>query len=230
MNDGRRPASVRERVPRSKAPRPERDQAPSSFASILDRLVVSTPSARGAALVDFEGETVDYAGRLDPYELKIAAATWQIVLAEVGETALAMPRQIVIRAERSGFVLRRVNDEYAIVLVLHARAAFAVSERALDEAETALASEAGWKRKNRPAWFSVSVHTGPEHRPVELFFADRWQPIDVMGAVVGLRDRERGYRVRLPSGVEMMLVRERNGLWFCDEPVSPLAHSPKPRA
>lgn len=229
MSDGR-PVSTRDRVPRSKAPRPERDQAPSSFTSILDRLVVSTPSARGAALVDFEGETVDYAGRLDPYELKIAAATLQIMLAEVSATALTAPRQLVIRAARIGYVIRRVNDEYAIVLILHARAAFAVSDRALDEAETALASEAGWTRRNRPAWFSVSVHTGPEHRPVELFFADRWQPIDVMGALVGLRDRERGYRVRLPSGVEMMLVRERNGLWFCDEPVSPLAHSPASRS
>jgi hypothetical protein len=42
--------------------------------------------------------------------------------------------------------------------------------------------------------------------------------------VMGLRDRERGYMVRLPSGVEMMLVRERSGLWFCDEPISARAH------
>ena len=230
MTESRRTTGSAERVPRSKAPRPERDQAPSSFAEILDRLVTSTPSARAAALVDFEGETVDYAGRLDPYELKVAAATWQIVLAEIGDTAIATPLQIMIRARRAGFVLRRVNQEYAIILVLHARAAFAVSERALAEAETALAREAGWKRTNRPAWFGVSVHTGAEHRPVELFFADNWQPIDVIGAVVGLRDRERGYRVRLPSGVEMMLVRERNGLWFCDEPVHALAHSPKSRS
>lgn len=229
MTESRRPASSSERVPRSKEPRPARDQAPSSFAAILDRLVTSTPSARAAALVDFEGETVDYAGHIDPYELKIAAATWQIVLAEIGDTAIETPRQIVIRAAKTGFVLRRVNQEYAIILILHSRAAFAASERALAEAETALASEAGWKRTNRPAWFSVSVQTGAEHRPVELFFADEWQPIEVMGSVVGLRDRERGYRVRLPSGVEMMLVRERNGLWFCDEPVTPLAHSPKSR-
>ena len=216
--------------PRSnKASRPERDMAPSSFTMILERLVVSTPSARGAALVDFEGETVDYAGSLDPFEMKIAAATWQIALAEIGETAIETPHQVVVRAARSSYVLRRVNKEYAIILVLHARAAFAVSERALAEAETGLASDAGWSRRNRPAGFGVSVQTGPEHRPVELFVADEWQPIDIMGAVVGLRDRERGYRVRLPSGVEMMLVRERNGLWFCDEPITALAHTPRSR-
>ena len=40
-----------------------------------------------------------------------------------------------------------------------------------------------------------------------------------MGAVVGLAPRERGFRVRLPSGHEMMLVRERLGRWFADEHV-----------
>lgn len=215
----------RDRRPRS---RPERDQAPSSFTEILERLVISTPGSRGAALVDFEGETVDYAGHIDPFELKVAAATWQIVLAELDATSMSAPTQITVRAARSSFVLRRINHEYAIMLVLHSRAAFAVSDRALAEAETGLAREAGWSRKNRPAWFGVSVQTGSERRPASLFVADRWQPIEVMGAVVGLRERERGYRVRLPSGVEMMLVRERSGLWFCDEPIAAHAHAKSP--
>jgi hypothetical protein len=40
-----------------------------------------------------------------------------------------------------------------------------------------------------------------------------------MGAVMGLGPREKGFRVRLPSGAEMMLVRERLGQWFADEHV-----------
>jgi predicted regulator of Ras-like GTPase activity (Roadblock/LC7/MglB family) len=211
--------------PRRKPARPPRDQEPSSFSAILERLVASTPGGRGAALVDSEGETVDYAGRLDPFEMKVAAATWLIVLTEADATRLVKPTQIVVRAKRNSYVVRRVHSDYAIVLVLHARAAFSVSERALAEAETGLATEAGWGRKGRHAWFSVSVQTGAERRPVELFVADRWQPIEVMGMLVGLHDRERGYRVRLPSGVEMMLVRERSGLWFCDEPVVALEHA-----
>jgi predicted regulator of Ras-like GTPase activity (Roadblock/LC7/MglB family) len=212
-----------ERSSRRKSPSPRRDQAASPFTAILERLVRSTPSARGAALVDFEGETVDYAGHIDPFELKVAAATWQIVLSELEATALAGPTQVTIRARRSSYVLRRVNHEYAIVLVLHARAAFAVSERALVEAETALAHEAGLARKNRHTWFGVSVRAAAEHRPVELCVAGSWEPIEVMGAVVGLHDRERGYRIRLASGAEMMLVRERSGLWFSDEPIHSLA-------
>ncbi|MEZ4298058.1 MAG: hypothetical protein R3B70_24110 [Polyangiaceae bacterium] len=210
---------------RARRKTPPRDQAPSPFTPILDRLVASTPSARGAALVDFEGETVDYAGGLDPFELKVAAATWLIVLAEVGATSFSAATQIVIRAARSSYVLRRVNDDYALVLVLHARAAFAVSDRALGEAEAALANEAGWSRRNRAAWFGVHVRTetGVDHRPLSMLVGDAWQPIEVMGALVSLHDRERGYRVRLPSGAEMMLIRERNGLWFADEPVATLA-------
>jgi hypothetical protein len=216
-----------ERAVKSKQPQPPRDQATSTFTTILERLVSVIPGARGAALVDFEGETVDYAGGVDPFEMKVAAAHWQIVLSEVDETPFAVPIQIVVRAARRSYVLRRVNTEYAIVVVLHARAAFAVSERALAEAETALSNEAGWARKNRPAWFGVSVQTTSDHRPSELFVIDAWQPIEVMGSVVGLHERERGFRVRLASGAEMMLIRERNGLWFCDEPVAALAHARK---
>lgn len=214
------------RTGRRRPPSPPRDQAPSSFTTILERLVHSTPSARGAALVDFEGETVDYAGSLDPYELKVAAATWQIAVSEVCATSFAGFTQLVVRAARSSFVLRRVSDHYAVILVLHARAAFAVSDRALAEAETALVTEAGWSRKNRPAWFSVSVQTDvdADHRPTSVLVADAWLPIEVMGTLVGLVERERGYRVRLSSGAEMMLIRERNGMWFCDEPLAALEH------
>lgn len=212
-----------ERSSRRRAHRPPRDQAASPFTSILERLVVSTPGARGAALVDFEGETVDYAGHIDPFELKVAAATWQIVLYELEATAFAGPTQVTVRARRSSYVLRRVNHEYAIVLILHARAAFAVSERALVEAEAALAHEAGLPRKNRHTWFGVTVRVAAEHRPVELCIAGTWEPIEVMGAVVGLRARERGYRVRLLSGAELMLIRERSGQWFSDEPINALA-------
>ena len=39
-----------------------RDQVPSTFTAILERLVAAIPGAHAAALVDYEGETVDYAG------------------------------------------------------------------------------------------------------------------------------------------------------------------------
>jgi predicted regulator of Ras-like GTPase activity (Roadblock/LC7/MglB family) len=214
-------------APGSRRPRaaaPPRDQATSTFTRILERLVGSTPGAKAAALVDFEGETVDYAGDLDTFELKVAAAHWQLVLAGLGEEAKACGdvRQVTVRTKTRAYVVRRVDASYAVVVVLHRRAAFAVSERALQEADSRLTAEAGWSSPHdAPRWYCVEVETerADRTRPVRLRVADGWQPIEVMGAVVGLKPREKGFRVRLPSGAEMMLVRERLGRWFADEPM-----------
>jgi hypothetical protein len=203
---------------------PPRDQARSTFTRILERLLAVTPGAQGAALVDFEGETVDYAGRLDPFELKITAAHWLIVLSETDEARPIGPiQQLMVRAVRRAYYVRRLEENYAVVLILHPRAAFAVSERAVQEAIVGLSAEAGWSLPRDAArWFWVEVESerhGRAVRPRRLKVAGSFQPVEVMGAVVGLAAHEKGFRVRLPSGAEMMLVRERLGRWFADEHV-----------
>ncbi len=111
--------------------------------------------------------------------------------------------------------MRRLEENYAVVLVLHPRAAFAVSERAMQEAIAGLSAEAGWPLPRDAArWFWVDVEAerhGRAVRPKRLKVAGSFQPVEVMGALVGLAPREKGFRVRLPSGAEMMLVRERLG-------------------
>lgn len=199
-----------------------RDQATSTFTRILSRLVASTPGAEGAALVDGEGETVDYAGKLDPFDVKVAAAHWMIVLTDVSyHTFGGQIRQLSIRARRRSYFVRSLEEHYAIVVVLHRRAVFAVSERAVQEAVTRLSLEAGWPLPRYiTGWSSVEVETesqDPLRRPRRLRVADCWHPVEVMGTLVGLRPREKGYRVRLPNGAEMTLVRERLGGWFTDE-------------
>jgi len=205
---------------------PPRDQEPSTFTTILERLLAATPGSEGAVLVDREGETVDYAGRYDPFELKVCAAHWQIVLGELAEggPSLGAIRQITVRARQRSYLVRRVQESYAVVVVLHRHAAFAVSERALAEADTRLSLEAGWPAPpTHSRWFGVEVETGrrgrERKRPIRLRVAKGWQPVEVMGAVVGLGPREKGFLVRLPSGAEMLLVRERLGRWYCDEHV-----------
>jgi len=200
---------------------PARDQEPSTFTLILERLIAATPGAEGAVLVDFEGETVDYAGYIDTFDLKVAAAHWQIVLAETADTPqMGSIQQITLRARARSYVVRRIHESYAIVVVLRPHAAFAVSERALQEAKSRISHEAGWPTSQDTArWFCVEVQTEPRDRkrPLRLRVSNGWQPVEVMGAVVGLKPKERGFRVRLPSGAEMMLVRERLGRWFADE-------------
>ena len=216
------PESIRS--PLSRQATPPRDQATSTFTRILERLLAATPGAKGAALVDFEGETVDYAGRFDPFDLKVTAACWQIALAEIAEASeFVAVQQVMVRARLHGYFVRRLEEKYAVVIVLHPRAAFAVSDRALAEAITGLSREAGWDvPRDASRWSWVEVETerrGSVRRPRRLKVGGSWQPVDVMGAVVGLAPRERGFRVRLPSGHEMMLVRERLGRWFADDNV-----------
>ena len=202
----------------------QRDQAPSTFTRILQQLVERTPGAFATALVDFEGETVDYAGRLDPFELKVAAAHWQLVLAqEESAAAFGAIRQLTVRAQSRSYFVRRLHENYALVIVLHPRAAFSVSERAIVEAVAGLSLEAGWPLpRNAARWFGVQVEaerSDQRRRPVRIRVAGTWQTLEIMGSVMGLRPRERGFRVRLASGAEIMLIRERLGFWFLDEPV-----------
>ncbi|WP_437758832.1 roadblock/LC7 domain-containing protein [Sorangium sp. So ce1389] len=196
-----------------------RDQAPSSFTAILEDLLCAIPGARAAALVDFEGETIDYAGRLDPFDVKVTAAHWQIVLAEIASSPLGVPRQITVRAHRRSYIVRQLQPGYALVLVLHPRAAFAASHRALQEADVRLCAEAGWTTSRTTRWYCVDVETeaSDRGRPARLRSAGGWQPVEVMGSMVGLGPREKGFRIRLPSGAEMLLIRERMGRWFADE-------------
>lgn len=202
---------------------PPRDQDASTFTKILERLLEVIGGLRGAVLVDSDGETVDYAGILDPFDLKIAAAHWQIVIAEFEALEnFGEPRQITVRARNRGYIVRRLPEGYGLVLVLHARAAFAASERAIDEIEATLCAEAGWERPAGSAkWFRVEVETlEPDHtRPYRMRAAGTWQAIEVLGTMVGLRAREKGFRVRLAGGAEMSLVRESRRLWFADEHV-----------
>jgi hypothetical protein len=203
---------------------PPRDQARSTFTRVLEHLLSVTPGGQGAALVDFEGETVDYAGSIDPFDLKITAAHWLIVLSETAEArALGPIQRITLRAERRAYYVRRLEENYAVVLILHPRAVFAVSERAMAQAIAGLSAEAGWALPRDTArWFWVEVESerhGRAVRPRCLKVAGRFLPVEVMGAVVGLAAHEKGFRVRLPSGAEMMLVREQLGRWFADEHV-----------
>ncbi len=214
---------------RSRRPRPApvpRDQEASTFTRILECLVTSVPGAKGAAMVDAEGETVDYFGVMEPFDLKVAAAHWQIVLGEMRETSnFNASKQLTVRARGSGYIVRQLPDRYALVVVFHPHAAFAASERALDEIDGQLCAEAGWPRpQGTTKWFRVDVETLPsDHsRPRRLLAAGGWHAIEVMGTMVGLRGREKGFRVRLPNGAEMLLVREGRGRWFTDEHVEEL--------
>ncbi len=211
-----------------------RDQEASVFSLILADFVKRVPGAFAAALVDRDGECVDYAiaenqrksavgGRgydMDPFDVKVAGAHWGIALNEVAQKrdVIGTVETIVCRGEGRSFIVRALPDSYAIIVVLKRRAGFVSFVRALDACERALALEAAWTLpKGRGIWIAVDVETDERARPMWLTIGALSCSVEVLGGLTKLHRRERGWRVRLPSGGELNLVREVGNRWYADE-------------
>jgi hypothetical protein len=193
----------------------------SSFQQILSDLVVRVPGAYAASLVDAQGESVDYAGRVTPFDVKLAAAHWRIVLDEISRSSLGGARWLIVRGASRSFMACTLPDEYALVVLLRHRAGFASATRALGVCIRALHVEAQWPLQRGPGgWFPVTVSCDARRRPHRVCGpTGSSQAVEVIGAVVGLPRRDRGFRVRLDSGREVTLVREPRDFWYADEPV-----------
>jgi hypothetical protein len=204
-----------------------RDQSDSPFSAILARLC-NDSGALAAALVDAEGETVDYAGLLTPYEVKVAAAEWRLVLGVVQEAKVPGFRhvaELTVRAGGRTFFISALPDGYAIAMCLP-RGSFLVSRRALAQAARELAQEAGLVlplARRLALWASVRIRTvdAPrrQRRPEAIWLRDAWSPLTILGRYQArdLSRSEQGYLARLASGAEVFLVREPLGVWFIDD-------------
>ncbi len=203
----------------------DRDQEASPFSAILWRLCEGC-SAHAAALVDKEGETVDYAGRISPYEIRVAAAELRLVLAFTRTAEVPGFRdvnEIRIRTGLRSYAIVGLGDGYAIVIEL-LRHSLSLSRRALAQAMRELEFEAGISSVLEPGamrWSRVKVKPSADdsRRPEAVWLESSWQPVTVLGRYrsADLARRERGYLARLPNGAEFSLVREPLGYWFVDE-------------
>lgn len=202
---------------------PPRDMAPTPFTSILGDLLRRVPGAFASALVDLEGETVDYAGFLDPFDMKLAAAHVRILLHQIGQGGLGQPRWMIVRGETRSIVARQLAHEYALVVLLRRRAGFTASRRAYVACERALAAEAGWERvEEKTAWYPVLVEADRRGRPKRV--GGDAMHVEVLGAVMGLAPSERGFRVRTAAGEEVTLVREARNCWYVDAQLEPASN------
>jgi len=193
-----------------------------AFATILNDLLSRLPGAFACALVDLGGETVDYAGVGEPFDMKVAAAHVRIVLNDLEEfRSLGVPGWIVIRGKKRSFIGRRLPEGYALVVMLRRRAGFTSSERAYAVCERALAAEAGWTvPSSRHPWFPLEVCVDRRGRPSVV--GTPAVRVEVLGAVMGLPRREKGFRVRLATGSELTVVREAGRVWYADEDLAAL--------
>ena len=203
----------------------DRDQEASPFSAILWRLCEGC-SAHAAALVDKEGETVDYAGRISPYEIRVAAAELRLVLAFTRTAEVpgfCDVNEIRIRTGLRSYAIVGLGDGYAIVIEL-VRHSLSLSRRALAQATRELEFEAGIASVLQPGttrWSRVRVKSSKDdpRRPDAVWLDGSWHPVTVLGRYrsADLARRERGYLARLPNGAEFSLVREPLGYWFVDE-------------
>jgi hypothetical protein len=214
-----------------------RDQAKTPFTAILEGLIARLPGAFGVALVDSEGESVDYAGDVDAFDVRVSAAHWRLVLDHI-PGGLGSARSLVVCGARRSFILYSLPDGYALVVLLRRRAAFPGSSRAFFATERELASEAGWTpSKQARHWYPIDVECDRARRPIRLrsgqAAASRREEggggrlLEVLGTIAGgLGDRESGFRVRTDTGAELTLVREPGGRWYADEPLLHGAREP----
>jgi hypothetical protein len=186
-------------------------------------MVGSCVGCHAAVLVDHEGEAVDYAGNLPPYEAKLAGAHWQIVLREVFEASRVQssgagePHSIVVRTATRGFLLRRVFGDYVVIVVCEPNVLSTLSDRALSQVEHELRREAGWPELDGASayWERVMVscdergHPERVHRPREPA-----EPLEVVGPLDVVGDFERGFHARTERGRRLVLVREPSGFWY----------------
>jgi hypothetical protein len=216
------------------APSAPRDQQESAFSPILAGLLGRLPGGRAAALVDVDGETVDYAGAFDPYDARLAAAHWRIVLDRAGgQPALSRPVSIAARTTRATYAAYALPEGYALVLVLGRGADVGLPLRAVSSCIRLLAAEAGWAATADAGWHPVEVLADERRRPSALVLGGGPRPLEVLGAVAsGLTQPERGWRVRTEDGNEVTLVREPGGFWYSDQPLVagdlPASYNPAP--
>lgn len=202
-----------------------RDQAASAFSSALLRLCEDT-GAHTAALVDPEGETVDYAGALDPFDIKVTAAELRLVLALLAQTGVpqwANTHEMFIRARTRSYALIGLDAGYALVLQL-VRHCSSLSTRALGEAVLDISREAGLRVPSHftafERWRRVAVRGTRDDpkRPRWVWHGGAWREVTVLGLYrdPDFQRRDLGFRAQLANGAEFFLVREPLGHWYAD--------------
>ena len=92
------------------------------FKRLLTTLVEAVPGATGAILADWEGEAVEQHCECDPYEMKVTAAHWGILLTRLKELhdkyATGPVQESMISTDEQHVIVGAVGDEYALVMTM----------------------------------------------------------------------------------------------------------------
>jgi predicted regulator of Ras-like GTPase activity (Roadblock/LC7/MglB family) len=115
------------------------------FRGILQRAVERVPGAVGAIFADWDGEAVDHFSRVGKDELLIVAAHYGVILNHV-QSALHLSHfgeaeEIILRHQHVDVIVRVVDRDYFVVLVMAAESHLATALRETHAAASALRVE-----------------------------------------------------------------------------------------
>ena len=92
------------------------------FKRLLTKLVESVPGASGAILADWEGEAVEQHCQGDPFEMKVTAAHWGILLSRLkglrDQYATGPVQHGVITTDVQHVIVGAIGDDYTLVLTM----------------------------------------------------------------------------------------------------------------
>ena len=96
------------------------------FKTLLTKLVEAVPGASGAILADWEGESVEQHSFGDPYDMKVTAAHWGILLTLLKglpeQHSTGPVREAVISTDQQHVIVGALGDEYALVMTMNPNA------------------------------------------------------------------------------------------------------------
>ena len=106
------------------------------FGEILRQAIDRVPGARGASFADWDGETVDaFSSQIGDTNLRLIGAHWGVIYYLVRSTCdklqLGPIVELILEFELQRVVIRRVTDEYHVVMALAPQSNLAAARQAL---------------------------------------------------------------------------------------------------
>lgn len=195
-----------------------RDMEETAFTPILRGLVRAVPGTLAAVFVDREGECIDYCSALPPFDAKVTAAHLIIIACEVRDRSErgGEPWWIHVHGSERDLVLRRIHEDYALVVATRAIGVSSLLIESIEHAVRELRFESGigpplWEPTADRVRVEVRLSTvGWAYAPKAFWQRGERTPID---AVLGrwLEDEPGVTPSDPPRQAVCFLVRAQNG-------------------
>ena len=114
----------------------------STFYHILETLINDVPGAIASMFCDEEGESIEFCGSMDTYDIKISGAYSAIILRQLKTPHSPHTNFVEVTCHKRTLFVQQV-EHYFLVLILERRSFSANLEEAIEKAVAKFAEEAG---------------------------------------------------------------------------------------